>query len=253
MTERTLLKQTRQEEYDNDSISVTSSLSEAYSADHEFSVDKILAEKKGDDGKTSFLVSWADYTVEMSTWEPKKNIRHGGILDDWKLRKEQEAKGLAQPFDVLGFEARKERLAQEKAERHRRRKIKRKQLGIPVSPEPGICRHAGESDSTEAEESYDTPEDYPGIQKKSKKSQKIKRSNKVFGQGLNKSDKGGTSEESLAEELKSKTDKKGSKEALQAIPEKRAVEQSSKEFGHRRKPSSMRNSQVIYIVGFRRV
>jgi chromo domain-containing protein 1 len=140
MTERTVVKQSM---VDEDTISITSTAVSAYGSDDEFSVDRILAEKT--EGKAKkYLISWEGYPLEKSTWEPHKNI-NVEILEVWKERKSREAKGLETPFDVAGFNALLARLAAEKADRHRRRKAKRKRQGIAVSPS---ASEADDSDSS---------------------------------------------------------------------------------------------------------
>jgi chromo domain-containing protein 1 len=161
MTERTVTKQSRAALADDD-ISITSSQSEQYSSDQEFLVDRILAEKRETDGKLYFLILWAGYPEEKSTWEPKKNIQDRDILKAWKRRKKLEARGVKPAFNLASFTARVEEIAREKADRHRRRKAKRRRLGIPVSSsEPENDHHDDDSDSTEAMEVYEPPEDVP--------------------------------------------------------------------------------------------
>ncbi|TAQ86416.1 hypothetical protein B7494_g5266 [Chlorociboria aeruginascens] len=139
MTEQTLARQTLQnrldfddDESNSDSISVTSTQGEAYESDQEFLVERVLAEKI----KASipyYLILWDGYPLEMSTWEPRENIQDESILDIWKERKTQEARGLKPTFDLANFYALLQKSEAEKANRHKRRKIKRKRKGLPVS------------------------------------------------------------------------------------------------------------------------
>jgi chromo domain-containing protein 1 len=268
MTERTLLKQTRAE-FEDDAISITSSQSEQYSSDQEFLVERILAEKKGADGKMYFLVFWANYPEEKSTWEPKKNIQDPEILQIWKERKDQEYKGLKPTFNIARFDARHQKLAQAKADRHRRRKIKRKRLGIPVSPDLEARRHTDDSDSTEAVESDGAPEDDPGIKMKSKAPQRGEKPSKLppiqpdssddetsparirtsIRRDEHESDGAGTSDDSLIGDLKKKpAKKKAKKKALQAMREKRATQGPSKVPTAQDKPAQKKAPGVCYIV-----
>ena len=255
MPERALLSQTR-EEYDDDKISVTSSQTEEYDPDEEFLVDRILAEKKGDDGKMQYLISWANFPEEKATWEPKKNIQDPDILSAWKDRKNQEAKGLESPFDFASFDSWMRQLVQEKEQRCRRRKAKRKQLGIPVSPDPEVRRSSDDdSDSTEAVESDHVPEDSSPETK-----QKLRKRQKNY--GLSKpsvrdsyesgdSDNAVTSDDSLVEELLHKNKKKSQKAALRNIRDKRAVTQSKKS-GDQNKSSPKESSKVTCALVFNR-
>ena len=268
MTERTLLKQTRAE-FENDAISITSSQSEQYSSDQEFLVERILAEKKRADGKIYFLVFWANYPEEKSTWEPKKNIQDPEMLQVWKERKDQESRGLKPTFNIARFDARLQELAEAKADRRRRRKIKRKRLGIPVSPELEARRHNDGSDSTEAVESDGPPDDDPGIKKKSKPPQRGKKPSRLppvqadssdneasptrirtsIQRDEYESDGAGTSDDSLIGDLQKKpAGKKAKKKALQAIREKRATQGPSKVPTVQDKPAPRKAPGVCYIV-----
>ena len=172
MTERTIAKQTRELAVDDDSISITSTTSEAYSSDQEFEVERVLAEKT-QDGRKYYLVFWSGYPEEKATWEPRKNIQDPAILDVWRDRKMREDRGIVPAFNVTKFNETIKTLEEAKANRHRRRKAKRKRLGIPVSPSKSQKgRKADDSgSSTEAVEADEEPEDDPGMkrQRKSKK------------------------------------------------------------------------------------
>jgi chromo domain-containing protein 1 len=251
MPERVLLNQT-QEEYEEDKISVTSSQSEAYDPDEEFLVERILAEKKKDDGKMQYLISWANYPEDKSTWEPKKNIQDPEILSAWKDRKEQEAKGLESPFDFARFDYRMKQLLQEKEQRCRHRKAKRKQLGIPVSPDPEVRRSRDDdSDSTEAVESDHVPRDSsPETKQKSHKPQKTKKLSKPCVRDSYESevsDDAVASDDSLIEELLHKNKEKSQKAALRAIRHKRFAPQSKKS-GDQNKSFPKESSKVLYTI-----
>jgi hypothetical protein len=263
MTERTLIKQTRAD-YEDDAISITSSHSDQYSSDQEFLVERILAEKKGEDGKMYFLIFWANYPEEKSTWEPRKNIQDPEILQTWKERKDQEAKGIKTSFNLAKFNARLQELAQAKEDRRRRRKIKRRRLGIPVSPDPDTRRRADDSDSTKAMESDGAPADYPGVKKKSKAAQNVmKPSKSLFVQQESsdiearsrrrasiqraeyESDGAGIGDDSLIEDPRKKDQKKkATKHTLQALRDKRATQNSSKVSGGQEKPAPKKSKEV---------
>jgi hypothetical protein len=145
---------------DDDGISTASSQSEKYAPDQVFLVESIVAEKKDSDGRIKYLIFWAGYPEEKATWEPKKNIQDPDILRSWRKRKEQIAKNEQPTFDLVKFNAKLEEVKEAKKFRHRLRKIKRKRLGMKVSP------NTSDSDSTEAIEEDDEPGDDLGIKKK---------------------------------------------------------------------------------------
>ncbi|KAG4428189.1 hypothetical protein IFR05_016329 [Cadophora sp. M221] len=129
MTERTVARQSRLED---DAISITSTQASEHPEDFEFTVDRILAERTAD--RKKYLIRWLNYPVERSTWEPRKNILDPAIVDLWKKRKMRETSGIDPPFNLAGFNDQLNKLAEEKAQRHRQRKAKRRRLGLPVSP-----------------------------------------------------------------------------------------------------------------------
>ena len=88
---------------DEDSISVTSTQPSEHSEDSVFEVDRILAERT-QNGRAEYLIRWADYPEERSSWEPKDQFRDQDPLDDWMTRKVREKKGLERPFNVAKFE-----------------------------------------------------------------------------------------------------------------------------------------------------
>jgi hypothetical protein len=167
-----MLKRTRAAPLDEDALSITSSQNEEYSSDEEFLVERILAEKRGADNEILYLIYWAGYPEEKSTWEPKDNIQDPDILETWKARKDLEARGDEPAFDVVGFSARIAQIERARAQRHRLRKVKRRRLGIPVSPsassEYDEVVSTDDSDSIEALEVNELPDDDPGMRTKTK-------------------------------------------------------------------------------------
>jgi chromo domain-containing protein 1 len=140
----------------------------------------------------------------------------------------------------------------EKEDRRRVRKAKRKRLGIPVSPEPGLRpQRAEDSDSTEAVESDDAPEDYSGMKRKSKSSQKSKKHRKPFVSDSYEREKSededtGT-DDSLMGELRDKKNKgKAKKLALQALRDKRTAAQT-KESGGQSKTSKKSSEVSLHV------
>ena len=230
MTNRTLLWQT-QEDYEEDSVPTDSSQSEEFDSDEEFLVERILAEKHGEGGKSLFLISWADYPEETSTWEPIENIQDLDILKVWKERKKKEAEGLEPAFDLTRFNARIQQLQQEKQTRHRSRKAKRKRRGIPVSPGPENG-HSGEDtfDVTEAVESDDLKENSVAPEPRMKPPMSNERSNQSVQEAYvgGESENSNTSEDSLMEKLLEKEKKKAKNTTRRGLRYKGAASQSEK-------------------------
>jgi hypothetical protein len=52
-----------------------------------YEVDRILAEKSTNDGKSLYLIKWKDYPDEECTWEPYENFNQLDILQDWRIQK----------------------------------------------------------------------------------------------------------------------------------------------------------------------
>lgn len=140
---------TRQTQVEDDAISLTSTQESEYDPEKEFIVTQILAEK-GQDRRRLFLIQWADYPLEKSTWEPKDQIS-SEILDQWNEKKLKEKQGISQPFDLADFQAKINRAAKEKAQRKKLRKAKRKQLGIPVPLSESDTPMADDDDSSSDE------------------------------------------------------------------------------------------------------
>lgn len=113
---------------DDDNISLTSTQESEHSEDHEFSVDRILAEKK-ERGEKRYLIQWTDYPIERASWEPEESIVDNSMLREWKTRKSRETNRLVTPFDVGSYEATVARLRREKESRVARREAKRILMG----------------------------------------------------------------------------------------------------------------------------
>ncbi|KAH7413437.1 hypothetical protein BKA64DRAFT_354531 [Cadophora sp. MPI-SDFR-AT-0126] len=121
---QTMARQTAMD--DEDDISLTSTESEDYGSDAEFTVDRILAEK-GPAKNKYYLISWEGYPEEKSTWEPQVNVG-SDTLEEWAGRLAREKQGIDEPFDVEKFEATIKRLEGEKVDRHKRREAKRRRI-----------------------------------------------------------------------------------------------------------------------------
>ena len=158
MTERTVLRETRALQED-DAISITSTQEEEYTSDQEFLVERVLAEKRDANNKVSYLIFWAGYPEEKSTWEPRNNIQDPAILEAWEECKGQEAAGTKPAFDLHGFNSRLAKIELARVERHQLRKAKRRRLGIPASSSEEDAGNTDDSDSSEAVESNELPGD----------------------------------------------------------------------------------------------
>ncbi|ESZ89957.1 hypothetical protein SBOR_9666 [Sclerotinia borealis F-4128] len=121
------------EEDEISKLSIESTDEEQYPSDHEYTVERILAQKSKD-GQQLYLIRWANFPEEASSWEPRRNLLDKTIIDAWKGRRIRESEGLDTPYDVGKLEALKKMVEDSKAQRDRLRREKRKRLGIVVSP-----------------------------------------------------------------------------------------------------------------------
>ncbi|SMY21634.1 unnamed protein product [Zymoseptoria tritici ST99CH_1A5] len=119
-------------EGDNDSIG-TDSTAESAQLDV-YPVDKILAETGAPGTDLQYLVKWEGYPLARATWEPPENITTKNVLSVWAREKRSVEEGSAKPFDYFTWFEAKGEYEQQKAERHRRRKLKRRKRGLPESP-----------------------------------------------------------------------------------------------------------------------
>ncbi|KAK3067818.1 hypothetical protein LTR53_015080 [Teratosphaeriaceae sp. CCFEE 6253] len=122
-------------EDDYDSVASDTTKDSEEDEDVIYDVDKVLAEDSDFEGsgETRYLISWADYSIDRATWEPKDHIETISVLKEWAERKRRLRSGEEKPFDLDAWIAIKETLAEEKLERARRRKLKRRRRGQPVS------------------------------------------------------------------------------------------------------------------------
>lgn len=116
----------------DDSISVTSTVS-GHDPEQEFGVENILAEHRFEDGNTYYLVEWTGFQLHESTWEPESNLGEGELKAMWEEDKTKHATGELEPFDIQKFYDARDKAIEEKKERHRRRNLKRKKLGLPLT------------------------------------------------------------------------------------------------------------------------
>jgi len=91
------------EDDDTDSVNTDSTVESELQA--EYSVEKILAERKSDQGTPLYLVKWEGYELHRSTWEPREHFVDVDCLVNWKLHKREIDAGDAKPFKVATYEA----------------------------------------------------------------------------------------------------------------------------------------------------
>ncbi|KAI9372168.1 hypothetical protein BJX61DRAFT_459966 [Aspergillus egyptiacus] len=117
----------------DDEISLTSTVESEQQSEYE--VESILAEHEFPDGMR-YLVRWANYSVDRSTWEPEEVFNDDDTLRDWEKKKRRIAEGKEPAFDVAKWEARLLRLEEERAQRKRRREAKRRKIAS-IEPNHG--------------------------------------------------------------------------------------------------------------------
>ncbi|QSZ33727.1 hypothetical protein DSL72_005298 [Monilinia vaccinii-corymbosi] len=180
------------EEEEISKISIESTDEEEYPSDHEYTVERIMAQKS-ENGQQLFLIRWMGFPEEESSWEPRRNILDKDILDAWKSRRNRESKGLDTPYDIGKLEALKKTAAESKARRDRLRREKRKRQGIVVSPH--------ESDADDGERQAKIPRTGANIaalgssEKSSAKQQEVQATRKS--KGREPADSGSSSDEAL--------------------------------------------------------
>ncbi|KAF2203304.1 hypothetical protein GQ43DRAFT_461686 [Delitschia confertaspora ATCC 74209] len=144
---RSIVSPTGEDDYDTDTISVTSTAASEWSEDQEFPVEDILAEQVEDDGEKYFLIKWEGYGLHRCQWEPTGNVNKGSLLQGWQETKEKLDRGLVPGFkcfdeynqrNIVAFEkavlvAEESKLQrQEKRAKKRRRLAEGKSASTPV-------------------------------------------------------------------------------------------------------------------------
>ncbi|KAK0254194.1 hypothetical protein B0A54_04328 [Friedmanniomyces endolithicus] len=123
------------EEVDEDSVA-SDTTQESEQEDENYGVDEILAEDRDAEdagGGMRYLLKWTGYPLMRSTWEPAAHIHTDLVVKQWEERKRRIGLGQVKAFDLEGWNAKKDKLAEEKLERVRRRKAKRRRRGVAVS------------------------------------------------------------------------------------------------------------------------
>lgn len=116
---------------DSDSIA-TDSTAESTLSREEYDVEKVLLEVPGDEGQMYYLLKWVGYPLHEATYEPVEHIRVPSILEEWEQTKRRVVNGEEAPFDPEDFLGAVEAAQAKKEDRKRRRKAKRRRLGIPA-------------------------------------------------------------------------------------------------------------------------
>ncbi|EGE09134.1 hypothetical protein TEQG_08088 [Trichophyton equinum CBS 127.97] len=123
-------------EDDEDSISITSTVPSE--PQEEYNITGVLAERIADNGVTEYLVSWENYPIHRSSWEPAENFGDPETtLREWNQKKEAIAKGAAPKFDLISFEKLLSEIEEAKQRRKRKRRLKRMRLGLACGSESG--------------------------------------------------------------------------------------------------------------------
>ncbi|KMQ45720.1 Chromo domain protein [Trichophyton rubrum] len=123
-------------EDDEDAISLTSTVPSE--PQEEYNIAGVLAERIADNGATEYLVSWENYPIHRSSWEPAENFGDPETtLREWNQKKEAITKGAAPEFDLVAFENLLAGIEEAKLRRKRKRRLKRMRLGLACGSESG--------------------------------------------------------------------------------------------------------------------
>lgn len=135
---------------DEDSISLTSTISSVKEKNNEYVIDEIIAERDND-GTMEYLARWEGYPDERCTWEIKAHFTDVTLLE-WETQKMRVARGYAEPYDVEALLDRVEAWISATRQRKSRRRAKRLRLGYPVSDEDDSYEEVEEVSSDEEDE-----------------------------------------------------------------------------------------------------
>lgn len=149
-----------------DNISLTSTVDDDYSPDTEFVVEGIRAEKIIN-GVHMYLVEWSNFPLDQCTFEPEENLQDV-LKAEWEENKLQQGPNVAEDF-VKKYETAQTQKWEESRQRHRRRNVKRRKLGLnptrfrfrgtyyPDSEDE--ADEATRSEDSESEDIYDSQDD----------------------------------------------------------------------------------------------
>ncbi|KAM5485153.1 hypothetical protein McanCB56680_002073 [Microsporum canis] len=117
-----------------DDISVTSTA--ASEPREEYNITGVLAERIADNGELEYLVSWENYPIHRSSWEPAENFGDPETtLKEWNEKKEAIKKGTEPKFDLVAFEKLLVEVETATLRRKRKRRLKRMRLGLACGNE----------------------------------------------------------------------------------------------------------------------
>ena len=130
---------------DSDLADVATEATESDDPEKVWEFDRILTEKyvfreiDGEDRwEKAYLIQWEGYDIYESTWVLPRELVEGTdqALHDWQHESMMQLRNKKEPFDLEEFEVGqkeyREQKATEQAQRHHRRYVKRKRLGLPV-------------------------------------------------------------------------------------------------------------------------
>ncbi|KNG87052.1 hypothetical protein ANOM_004483 [Aspergillus nomiae NRRL 13137] len=112
-------------EASDDDISLTSTVPSP--PKENYYVDTIHAERETSQG-IEYLVGWADYPIERSSWETAAQFDDEQTLFDWEEKKREIAAGRLQEFDIGDFNRRLYEAEQACQNRKHKRHLKRERL-----------------------------------------------------------------------------------------------------------------------------
>lgn len=136
-----------------------------------YTVSRILAEGVDHKGDTIYLLEWEGYPITRSTWEPKVNLEDDGTLvglpillgalftnksqEDWESEKMRVANGELSLFDLESHLDQIDLINEEKADRKRRRAIKRARLqrasmSLTKTPHQPVLKHEHNESESES-------------------------------------------------------------------------------------------------------
>ncbi|KAE8381087.1 hypothetical protein BDV26DRAFT_106245 [Aspergillus bertholletiae] len=124
---------------DDDNISLTSTVLSP--PKENYLVDTIHAERETAQG-VEYLVGWADYPIERSSWETAAQFDDEQTLLDWEKKKREIAAGRLSEFDLTDFYKRLHEAEQAYQKRKHKRQLKREKLARsrPGSSNIGLFR-----------------------------------------------------------------------------------------------------------------
>ena len=120
-------------EISDDTISLTSTVKSSEPEDPVYEVDRIMAEKPTENGKTYFI-KWKGYPLYRSTWEPSYAVNYE-CETAWFRRKTQIKKGEVEPDDIEAVQREIDEYEVEYQARKEQRAAKRRRLGVQFKGE----------------------------------------------------------------------------------------------------------------------